>query len=555
MIYYDRIYINYASDVINGKIVACKAIKLACERMFEFLERDDMYFDYEDVDRKIRFIGKLKHSTGHHAGKSFELLPWQQFCVANIFGFKWKETGYRVTRKVFIMISRKAGKTAFASALALCCSLCDNEQNAEVELVANSRQQAGIAFDHCKNFCESVDPKGKIFKRYKNQIKIPKTKSNIQVLSSDAMGNDGYNAHCFILDEFHAAKNWDLYNVMISSQGMRTQPLAIVITTAGFLLNSYPCYDYYENCIEILKKLKKDDSQFSAIYQLDENDDWKNEEVWVKCAPSLGQTVSYQYLEDQVISAINNTSLETGIKTKNFNMWCQSKDVWISNDELLSHMESVNLDDYKDEISHMGVDLSATNDITAFSIMFPPNPDRQIHPDKFVFKSFIYIPQDAVDNSQNNFLYKQWLKDKYVNMTSGNVVDYDKILLDQKNISNDMLYGVYYDAWNATQWAINATSEGLPLEPYSQTIGNFNKPTKLFEILLKSNRIIIDYNPCVLWCFNNVELKYDYNSNCKPTKNKGDKLKKIDPVISMLQALGGYLNGGNYEPSIFTITT
>lgn len=553
MICYNKEYVKYASDVISGKIVACENIKLSCERMFEFFERDDMYFDYEDVDRKIRFIGKLKHSTGQHAGKNFILLPWQQFCVANIFGFKWKETGYRVTKKVFIMISRKAGKTAFASALALCCSLCDNEQNAEVELVANSRQQAGIAFDHCRNFCESVDAKSKIFKCYKNKINIPKTKSNIQVLSSDAMGNDGYNAHCFILDEFHATKTWDLYNVMISSQGMRRQPLAIVITTAGFYLNSYPCYDYCKNCIEILKKMKSDDSQFSAIYQLDENDDWKDERNWIKCAPSLGQTVSAEYLRDQVISATNNTSLEVGIKTKNFNMWCQSKDVWVTNEELLNSMEKVNIDDYKDELSFMGVDLSSTNDITSFSILFPPNEYRDINPDKYVFKSFIYIPQIALENSSNSFLYNKWKQDGYVDVTSGNVVDYDYILMDQKKYSNDMLSGVYYDAWNATQWAINATTDGLPLEPYSQSLGNFNKPTKLFEILLKSNRIVIDYNPCVLWCFSNVELKYDHNSNCKPVKTKGDKLNKIDPVISMLEALGGYLITNNYEPTLISI--
>jgi len=85
-------------------------------------------------------------------------------------------------------------------------------------------------------------------------------KSTIQVLSSDAMGNDGYNASCFIIDEMHAQKNWDLYNVMKSSQGMRRQPLGIVITTAGFLLSGYPCYDMRKTCMEILRGLKQDDT-------------------------------------------------------------------------------------------------------------------------------------------------------------------------------------------------------------------------------------------------------------------------------------------------------
>ena len=224
-------YNQYADDVLSGKILACKRYK-------DWFNRDDIYFDDEDVQQKIRIVSRLKHSTGQHNGHSFELLPWQQFCVANIFGWKWKKTNLRVTKNVFIMISRKAGKTAFAAAIGILCAIADKENDAEVELVANSRKQAKIAFDITSNFCESCDPKNKIFKRYRDTILVPKTKSKIQILSSDAMGNDGYNSSCFILDEFHAARNWDLFNVMKSSQGMRQQPLAIVITTAGFLLNT-----------------------------------------------------------------------------------------------------------------------------------------------------------------------------------------------------------------------------------------------------------------------------------------------------------------------------
>ena len=186
-------YIQYCYDILDGKIAASENIKLACERTLSWFNREDMYFDYEDVDRKIRFISKLKHSTGSHAHKHFDLLAWQKWVVANIFGWKWKETNYRVTKKALLFMSRKSGKTAFAAAIALAHTLVDNEPNAEVELVANSRQQANIALEHCLNLSESVDPRKKIFKRYSRYIKIPVTKSSIQVLASEAMGNDGYN--------------------------------------------------------------------------------------------------------------------------------------------------------------------------------------------------------------------------------------------------------------------------------------------------------------------------------------------------------------------------
>lgn len=543
MIDLEKTYLRYADDVVNDKIPACSAIKLACKRTLSWFSKEDRYFDYEDVDKKIKIIGKLKHSTGRHAGKPFELLPYQQWIFAEIFGWKWKMTQLRITKNVFLMLSRKQGKSTAASAIGILCAIADNEANPEIDLVANSRQQAKIDFEITSNFCESVDKKNKIFKRYRDTILIPQVKGKIQILSSDAMGNDGYNASCFVLDEFHAAKSWDLYNVMKSSQGMREQPLAIIITSAGFLLNGYPCYDYRLNCLDILKGNKEDDTQFSAIYELDSQDDWEDENNWLKCAPSLGQTVSKEYLREQITSAKNNPALEVGVKTKNFNVFCQTKDVWIPDSYLTNSFQKIDMDKLKDEDCYMGVDLSAVSDLTATSIMFPPNENRKYLPDKYIFKNLIYLPSSALDESLNNDLYKLWKRQNYLTLTEGNVVDYDFILKDQIKIYNDYyLLAVGYDSWNATQWSINATSEGLPLYPYSQTIGNFNKPTKTFELLIRQGKVVIDMNPIVRWCFNNVELKYDYNSNVKPYKSGNDNSKKIDPVIAMIQALGTYLN-------------
>lgn len=550
----DKIYIKYAKDIVDGNIAACENIILACKRFLLWFERDDMYFDYADVDQKIRFVAKMKHSTGIHNRQPFILLPWQQWCFASIFGWKWTSNNLRVTENVMMFMARKNGKTATCAAIALVAAVCDKEASPEIEFVANNSQQAAIGFTQTKDYAESLDPKKKIFKRFRSEIRIPPVKGTIKVLASDSMGLDGYNSSLFILDEMHAQRNWDLYNVLRSSQGMRQQPLAIVITTAGFLLNGYPCYEMRQTCTEILRGLKQDDSFFAALYELDEDDDWKDESTWIKANPSLGQTVRYEYLRGQVQQATNNTSLEIGVKTKNFNMFCQSADVWITDTYIQNNSQRIDVSKLIGEYAYMGVDLSAISDLTCTSVMFPPNKFREYYPDKYIFKTFVYIPEEAFETSINAELYKQWKRHGYVTMTSGNVVDYDYILLDQKQVMQDTtLQGVYYDNWNATQWAINATNEGLPLEPYSQALGNFNKPTKLFEMLIKSGKVIIDDNPCVRWCFGNVELKTDWNENCKPIKSAGDKNKKIDPVISMLEALGGYLNSPHYQPEVFTL--
>ena len=538
-----RSYIEYMDGVLDGSIVANEYIKLACQRMKDWFGRSDIYFDVEDVDSRINFIYKLKHTTGQHYGHNFRLLDWQQFVIANIFGWKWKHSGLRVTRNVFIMISRKNGKTALASAIALCTLICDKEHDSEIDMIANNARQAGIAFNHTLNFATSIDPQEKVFKKYRSEIRIPILESKIQVLSSDSMGLDGYSSSVTIFDEFHAQRDWNLYNVMKSSQGARQQPLMITLTTAGFLVGeAYPCYNQWMTCIDILKGDKQDDTLFSAIYQLDEGDDWEDEEVWMKCSPSLDQTVFRSYMKDEIQSAKNNTSLETGVRTKLLNQWCQAEDIWLSYDLLRSNMQSLSLDEMRDlpnvSYGYIGVDLSAVSDLTALSLMVESDG-------KWYFKSWAFVPEDCLENNRNSSRYVEWKNSRYIEVTPGNVQDYDYILDMIKRIDQIVpIAGIYYDTWNSVQFAVNATNEGLPMMPYSQALGNFNRPTKEFERLLKSGKVVMDYNPMVLWCFANATLKSDFNDNVKPIK-ADKKVGKIDCVISMLEALGGYYLDNN----------
>lgn len=555
--YFDlsKIYNQYAQDIIDNKIVSCEAIKKACERYISWFDRDDIYFDYEDVDKKIRLVHKMKHSRGKFAKKPFILLPWQQFAFAGIFGFKWKDTGYRVVKKSLMFISRKQGKTSLMAAIALVCSIADNEQGAEVDMVANNAKQASICYDQTREYAESIDPKGKIFKRFRHNINIPMNKSIIQVHSSDSMGMDGYNSSVSIMDEFGAAKDWGLYNVLISSMGMRTQPLMLIITTASFLIGeTYPCYSMYVTCKQILKGIKKDDTMFALLYELDDGDDFKDEMVWKKCAPSLNETVMNNYLREQVQDAINNPSLEVGVKTKSFNMWCQSANIWISREKIQNCMEEVNVDDYMNETAFGGCDLSVVSDLTAHAICIPPNPDRKIHSDKFIFKSWGYIPEYALEKSPNKEYYKEWIRQGHAFKTSGNVVDYDAILKDQLEIANKLYMIDYgYDAYNASMWALNAQEQGLPIVTYSQTLASFNRPTKFLEMLVLSGKCIIDANIMTDWCFANCELMVDHMENYKPTKANGDPNNKIDPVIAMLEALGCYLNSSYFVPEAWIV--
>lgn len=535
-------YKEYANAVVNNEIIACEYVKLACNRYLEFFDKYD--FKVEKVEKVVNFISKLKHFTGAHNGKPFELLPYQLWIVANIFGFYHKETDKRVVNYAYIELARKNGKTAFIGAILLYMLIADGEHGAECEMVANSRQQAKICFDIASNFLQSIDKKGKYFARFRDKIKFAKTKSFLQVLSADASGNDGYNSHAFVLDEAHEQRDSKLWDVMVSSQGMRKNPLGLIITTAGFNKFGF-CYNYRQTCIDILHGVKEDDSQFTAIYTIDENDDWKDENIWIKANPSLNRTVQLDYLKQQVNKAINNVSLEVGVRTKNLNQWVSSCETWLTNDLLLQSTANVDLQQFSGCTAYVGVDLASVSDLTALSVMIPFN-------DKYYFKTWYYLPQSALSDNSNAELYKDWKRKGYLIITDGNVTDYDYVLADIKKIANQVYIDkIAYDAYNATQFAINATSEGLPLEPFSQALWSFNRPTKELERLIKSNKVIIDNNEITRWCFSNVHLKTDFNENVKPVK--GESQQKIDGVIAIIEALGIYLEQPQYNNSIMAV--
>ncbi len=305
-------YYQYAADVRDGKIVVGEFIKQAVERFYVLFERDDIDFRENRADYAIEFISLLRHYTGRHAGKSFTLLPWQEFAVASIYGFYKKDedgSWCRLVSSVYIEMARKNGKSAFAAALCLYHLIADGESAAEVYLAANSKDQAKVSFTMCRNFVSGLDPKHRYLVSFRDQINFDKTLSFLKVLAADSSKLDGPNPSMFLLDEYHAAKNSGLKDVLQSGQGMRDDPMSIIITTAGFDKLG-PCYQFREMCTEVLKGLKEDDTLFALIYALDEGDDWKNEKVWGKSNPNLGVTVKPKYLREQVQKAINSPSEE-----------------------------------------------------------------------------------------------------------------------------------------------------------------------------------------------------------------------------------------------------
>lgn len=533
-------YIEYPMKIVNGEIMSCEAIRLACERYLSFFSRDDIYFDYDRADKPVRFISKLKHTEAPFTGQPFELLGWQKFMMHAIFGWFRKDTRLRLVRTVFAQVPRKSGKSTLAAAISLYMLMADGDVGAEVYFVAPSREQSAQCLKYAKNFVDGINKNG-ILKVTNSVIRFPFTKSMMKTFSPDAKLGDGFNPSCAVCDEVEQYKDSRIPDVLTSGMGMRAQPLLIQILTAGFDLNGYG-KDYHDMCMDVLTGMKTDDTLAAFIYELDEGDDWRDTSLWKKCSPSLGETVRLEAMQAEYNKAINMSTQEVNFKTKFLNVWCQSASEWFSYEFILNRMKKVSLDDLaalpRHSYAWLGIDFSKSNDLTGLTLMVHDDIE-----DKYYFKNWTFYPRDNVKKTKNGYMYEKWANEGYMTLTNGEVIDFDyitkKILEINSKIKIDR---IAYDPYGATQWSIEMKNNyGFNMEKFSQKIGNFSGPTKDFEVDMHNDKIIIDYNPAILWMFGNVEFKVDHNGNVKPSKEKENSGKKIDNIISMIEAYGCYV--------------
>jgi phage terminase large subunit-like protein len=523
---------NYVKGIEDGSVISCDYIKMAVKKFKENIERKDLTFNEKEVEKIVYFIETLRHEKDTFAGKNFILSDWQIFILANIFGFYYKD-GRRKHTDIYVEVARKNGKTHFIASILLYI-LTINNDSPEIILAANSREQAKVVdLEAVKSLINSIDGKKVYYKYNRNQVFTKFKPGILQVVSSDTKSLDGFNLSAFIIDEFHEATDFKMYNVLKSSQGNRTNPLRFIITTAGFSKKS-PCYSIRSTNIEVLKGNKENDNIFTCIFTLDDGDDWKDSKNWIKSNPNLGITISEEFLRSEIEAAINNVDLEIGTKTKNLNIWCETSTRWIKDVNVLGVSKKFDFSFKEEGVNlYCAVDLSEVSDITSVSYMFKVD-------DILYFKNYYYLPYESLNSNYNQEYYKNQAIKGNIKLIDGNVIDYDEIIKDIDEIND--LYGIdklAYDRWNATEFYNKCEDIGFNMFEYPQTLGNFNRPTKELQRLILKGKVVIDDNEITRWMFENVVLRKDGNGNVKPDKSKSGN--KIDGVISMLMALGTYL--------------
>lgn len=291
---------------MTGKILACRWVKLACQRFIDDLEHGGergLYMDWDAADHALEFFSHLKLWKGKdYKNKEFVLAPHYQFIVSNIMGWKWIDTDLRRFRTAYIEVARKSAKTTVAAGLGAYFFIADEEEGAEVYTGAVTRDQAKLVWDNIQNLTKNT-MFAPLITYHKHNLSIKDTWSKCEPLSSDTKSLDGLDIHFASLDELHAHPTPEVHDLIDDATGARSQPLILIITTAGFDQAGI-CYQRRGYLTKILQGFR-DDTFFGVIYTLDTKKDWselKNEEEWKR--DPTGQREDDWTDEDTWIKAI-----------------------------------------------------------------------------------------------------------------------------------------------------------------------------------------------------------------------------------------------------------
>lgn len=528
---------QYMDDVLSGAVVACKLVKLACARHKRDLERQrtegfPYYFDPAKAERVCKIKSLMPHVKGSWARKRqrFELAPWQCFHTAVLFGWLRVGTDTRRFQEAYIQVPRKNGKSFDAAATGNYMFACDGEHGAEVYSGATSEKQAWEVFKPAREMALATPDFCYRFGVTIRTTKMEKLDDGSKFEPVVGKPGDGSSPHCAIVDEFHEHTTPDLYDTMALGMGAREQPLIYIITTAGTSLSG-PCYQRYLYAISVLEGTVTDESLFAIIYTIDDGDDWTTMEAAQKANPNFGVSILPERLERDLQAAIKSAYLQNAYKTKRLNIWCGAKAAWMNMQAWQACPAPRKIKAMRGRRCYLGVDLGSTGDPSAVCLLF--SPDDAAGTWEIYWK--YYLPEASADDSTNAADYRAWAKQGFLELTPGNVADYEKIITDVRGIME--VYEVVeigFDPWQAMHFATVLQAAGANMVKVPQNTQQLSEPMKLITRFVLAGKWAHGNNPVTNWMIGNTTAKEDVRGNLFP--NKQSRESKIDGVSAMLNA-------------------
>ncbi|MDA2417347.1 terminase large subunit [Bacillus cereus] len=539
---------QYALDVLEGREIAGKYVKLACQRHLDDLEKSKLapfvyYFDEEKADRLLEYAETLMIGEGEEV-EPLTLASFQAFIFGSLHGWVHKETGYRRFRSSYVQVGRQNGKSMMNGVLGTYYSNFDGYNYAQVYCTATKQDQANIVLKEMIKFIETDEDLSECFKvkEYKNTIEALVTNGVVRALGRDTESIDGFRAYLGIVDEYHKHPTNQMYKLLEGGTTKLKECLISVITTAGFDLNS-PCYELYEDCCRLLEGVYEDDKQFVYIAQLDKADDIWDSSNWIKANPLVARDEEgIEALLTMASAAKRRGGSELrNFLTKHLNIWVQFTDNQYMNMEHWKKCASdLDLEDFRGKECYLGLDLSSGGDLTSLGAVFPYSKEEVKN---YFIHSHSFIPKNRVTEhiETDKAPYDIWIRDGLLTVTEtlgGIKTDYKYIIAYIKRIVEEyelIVNIIAYDPHNADAFLSDLEELGYNSIMIVQSAKNLNDATVDFRLEVEAKNIQYNRkNKLLTWSIANAKTVSNSFGEIKIDKHL--KEKRIDPIDAVIDA-------------------
>lgn len=531
---------KYWRQIQDGDVLVSEKVKKTMQMLIDIQEGKDPKYHFDPVlaNRPIVFIESFCKQSKGAVGKPIKLELFQKVQLQAIYGIVDKHKLRRFT-EVFIKEGRKNGKSTQLSGQGCFALLGDKEGGPEIDCISTKRDAARIVFNSAKNMVLQSPELRKYIEPKKVEMTCAYNFGTFQPLSSDSNTLDGLNPSMVVLDECHAIKDRNIYDVMRQSISAETrkQPLFMIITTMGF--NRDGIFDELDQyATDVLNGDVEDEHFLSFCYELDAGDEWDDESVWIKANPGLGTIKSLEKMRQGCAKAKASPQYKKTFLVKDLNRAASEVSSWL-NFEQIDNPATFDMEKIYNSYAIGGCDLSTIRDLTAATLIIRVKGDSTIYQLQHYF-----IPEEKMREIEESNVkeapYRKWEERGLLTICPGAMVQYSlvtewfKKMRDEHKIT---LWRCGYDRALADYWVQEMKMEfGDVMEAVAQGPITWTAPMNEMGAMLSEKRINYNNNPIFKWCLSNTGVKTTgTNEAIQPVKIQ--QKRRIDGMVSSLNAI------------------
>lgn len=573
-----RYYSEFRNKVLAGEIPVCEEISMQMNIIDRLIVSPDYYYDDEAVDGWVDYCeNELTLTNGEdlHLLDTFKLwgediFGWYYFTERNVYipsengqpgHYELKTIKKRLRNKQFIITARGSAKSMFASAIqSYFCAV--DPSTSDQFVVAPTMRQADETLAPIRTALARA--RGPLFKfltdgsvhstkgKASDHVKMAPTKKGIQnfitnsIIEVRPMSVDKLQGGRPMISTVDEWLSGDTREDVIGAieQGASKLPDYLILATSseGTVRNGVG--DSIKMELEDrLRGFYWDPHTSIWYYKLDDVSEVGHPELWLKAAPNLGITVSYETYQLDVERAEKNPDARNDILAKRFGIPMEGFTYYFTYEETLPTKKQQNYDELP---CAMGADLSQGDDFCAFSFLFPLGANG------FGVKARCYITQRTYDNlpSALQIKYQHFVKEDSLAIMDSTVLDMIQVYEDLSNYIEQHQYVINvfgFDPYNAREFVDLYIADNGEYAVEKVIQGSKTESVPLGELKHFAEDGCLQFDQEIMeFCMGNAIALTDTNGNRKLYKKRREE--KIDSVAAMLDA---YVVYKRYENDFF----